>query len=141
MKKLEVNGHVYGIGKLNPLIQFHIARRLAPLFAVMGISLMSLKEGAEATVDDFIPMMEPIMQMMGKMSDDDANYVLYSALRVVNREQAMDRWAPITSSGGNNIMFDDIDMPTMLRLVFEVLKDNLGSFLMGLDDVKSSPSP
>ncbi|EBQ1834569.1 hypothetical protein A0Q22_20690, partial [Salmonella enterica] len=45
---------------------------------------------------------------------------------VVSRKH-MDGWTPVFSSG--QLMFDDIDLLTMLQLVARVVADSLGNFL------------
>lgn len=129
MSKLEVNGHTYAVGKLNALTQFHVSRRLAPMLAAMGISLQSLQTGMNSSMEDFLPVLGPITDMMAKMPDEDVNYIIFTCLAVVSR-QSGEKFGPITQ--GQNIMYEDIDMPTMLRLVVEVVKENLGTFMQGL---------
>jgi hypothetical protein len=107
-------------------------RRLAPLLAQMGVSLQTIQSGISADLTDFLPALGPITNALAKISDDDANYIIFTCLEVVSR-QSGEKWSRITS--GMNLMYDDIDMPTMLRLVVEVLKVNLGSFMQGLPDV------
>lgn len=126
---LEVNGHKYGIGKIPPITQFHITRRLAPMLAQMGISLQMLKAGADT---DFLSVLGPLTDMLAKMSDDDANYVIFTCLAVVTREDS-GKWTRVST--GTNMMYEDIDMATMLRLAIEVVKENLGSFMRGLPEV------
>ena len=128
----------YRIGKLDALKQFHVSRRLAPLLAEMGISLTMLSKGAGTGIDDFLPILGRIGEMMAKMTDADSNFIIFTSLGVVDIKQG-DKFAPVAVGG--NLMFQDMSMTTMLRLVGETLKDNLGGFLMGLDVEKSSPSP
>jgi hypothetical protein len=130
--QLEVNGNQYSISKLSPMMQFNVVRRLAPLLAQMGVSLQTIQSGISADLTDFLPALGPITNALAKISDDDANYIIFTCLEVVSR-QSGEKWSRITS--GMNLMYDDIDMPTMLRLVVEVLKVNLGSFMQGLPDV------
>lgn len=136
--KLAVNGHTYAIGKLNALTQFHISRRLAPMLAQMGISLNSLRKGVSSDLEDFLPVLGPVTDMMAKMSDEDVNYILFTCLSVVSR-QSGDKFSAVST--GTNLMFEDIDMPTMLRLVVEVVKENMGTFIKGLSDAEALPSP
>lgn len=137
MSTLPVNGQTYMIGKLNALTQFHVSRRLAPLLAQMGVSLHSLRAGLNADLEDFLPVLGPVTDMLARMSDDDANYIIFTCLSAVTR-QSGERWAAITA--GQSLMFDDIDMPTMLRLVVEVVKDNMGAFMRELPDATQSTS-
>lgn len=135
---VEIKGATYQIGRMPPITQFHISRRLGPMLAVLGISLSQLENGAKKTVLDFAPMLGPVMDIMSKMSNEDSEFIIFTCLAVVKRDQGEGRFAPITK--GTAMMFDDIDMPAMLRLVVEVLRTNLGGFLQGLGDEVTLPS-
>lgn len=52
--------------------------------------------------------------------------VIHPCLAVVSRKH-MDGWTPVFNSG--QLMFDDIDLLTMLQLVARVVADSLGNFL------------
>lgn len=130
--RLEVAGNNYNIGKLSPMVQFNVTRRLAPLLAQMGISLQTLQKGMQTDMTDFLPVLGPVTEALARISDEDANYIIFTCLDVVSR-QSGEKWGRINS--GANLMYEDIDMPTMLRLVVEVIKENLGSFMRGLPDV------
>ncbi len=43
---------------------------------------------------------------------------------------APDKWVRVINGG--RLQFDDIKMPTMMRLAFEVIKENLGDFFGAL---------
>lgn len=136
---IEIKGSVYRMGKLNALAQFHVTRRLGPILATMGISLSKLEAGAKGmSWDDFLPILEPITDVMAKMSNQDVDYVIITCLSVVSRQQGEGKFSPIMT--GTNLLFEDIDMPVMLRLVVAVLQENLGGFLPGLSDAQTSQS-
>jgi hypothetical protein len=52
-------------------------------------------------------------------------------LGIVQRKQGS-AWAPVWSSQGACLMFDDVDLATILPLVVRVITDNLGPFISGL---------
>lgn len=135
---ITIDGSRYQVGKLNALQQFHLARRLAPVLATMGVSMAQLKAGSNLDLSDFTEMLGPVAEVLAKMSDADANYIIHTSLSVVSREQGSDRWAPVCVSG--NMMFVDIEMPAMLRMVVETLQVNLLNFLAEPSDVTTSPS-
>ena len=140
MKTIEINKVTYRVGKLPALAQFHVSRRLGPVIATMGIELAQLKDGMKLDFSDFIPLLGPITDVMAKMSDADVNYIIFTSLGVVSRQQdeAGKKFAPITTN--MSLLFEDIDMPVMLRLTVEVLRDNLQGFLPGLSDDPTSQS-
>lgn len=138
---MEMNGKNYRIGKMNALAQFHVARRLLPALATAGIGLAQLKE--LSGVEDLVPLLAPISEVVSKMSDSDANYIIFTCLQVVSREEVTEpgkpgRFAPVVS--GNQLMYMDIDMMQMLRLAAEVVKENLGGFLTVPGGETNSPS-
>lgn len=129
MTTIEIKGVKYQLGKLNAISQFHVSRRIAPVFVAIGVPLQSLMGGMKMDLGDMAMLLEPVANIMAKMPDEDVNYILYTCLSVVRREQ-LGKFAPVTT--GTSLMFEDIDMPTMIRLVIEVLRDNLGNFLLEL---------
>lgn len=138
---MEMNGKNYRVGKLNALAQFHVTRRLLPALATAGIGLAQLKE--MEGLDDLMALAIPLSDVVSKMSDADSNYIIFTCLQVVSREEVVEpgkpgKYAPVVS--GNQLMYSDIDMMQMLRLVAEVVKDNLGGFLTVPGDETNLPS-
>lgn len=133
---LAINGQNYRAGKLNALAQFHVLRRLAPVLASIGMSLEQIQKFK--TPEDFARVLGPISETLSQMPDEEANYVIFTCLAVTSREQGDGRFAPVTSK--NAIMFEDIDMAVMVRLVAEVLKENFLGFLKGLGGATESTS-
>ena len=136
---VEIKGQTYQLATLPAITQFHVSRRLGPILATVGISIQMLKSGLKLDLDDFVPMLEPVLDVMAKMKDEDVNYVMFTCLGAVKRLQGENKWAPVTTAG-SLIMFEDIGMDLMLRLVIEVLKENLGPFLMELGEEPKLPS-
>lgn len=141
--EIEVKGITYSVGKLNALTQFHISRRVAPILASMGISLAALKAGAKISVEDMAVSLGPVSEVLANMSDEHVEYIIATTLAVVRRKQSTDAqgkatWAPVAR--GAQLMFDDIDMAAMLRLVVAVLQENLANFLRELGEPATSPS-
>jgi hypothetical protein len=132
--ELEVLGSTYRLGKIPALTQLHIMRRLLPALVAVGIRAEDLakREGGAGFVD----LMEPAVKIMGSMTDQDVNYVLFELLGAVTRKQG-ERFAAITN--GQRLMFEDIDMPAMVRLAGGVLQENLGGFFALLPAGKLSP--
>lgn len=128
MSIIEVKGNKYECGRLSAVTQFHVTRRLGPVLVVAGISIEMIRTGMKLALDDLVSMAGPVIEVLSKMSDADTNYILTACLSAVKRESA-GKFAPITADKSLDLMFADIDMPTMLRLVVEVLKENLGNFL------------
>lgn len=121
-----INGAVYQVRKLTPYQQFHVARRLAP--ALWALSTMADGDTSGTLHDKVLGALEPVAEILAKMTDADSEYILTTCLSVVYR-QSGNSWGPVAPQGSAGaLMFDDITLPIMMRLTFEVLKENLGSF-------------
>ena len=134
-QELEVTGATYQIGKVSALVQLHVGRRLLPALVAVGMRAEDLgRSGGESGMANF---MEPAIKIMGSMTDEDVNYVLFNCLAAVKRKQG-ERWANIVN--GNRLMFEDIDMPSMVRLTAAVLQENLGGFFALFSVGRASPA-
>jgi hypothetical protein len=148
------------INRMNVFDQAHVARKVAPIWFGMGRGYIQAQqhritndsgEGytngedqAGGAVENAIMFeaMQPISEILAKMEDEDVNYVLKKCLAVCQRWNGQ-QWVPMMRGG--NLMFEDIDLATLLQLVMEVVSDNLGPSLLGLLGQRSatedSPSP
>lgn len=122
---IEIAGHQYTVGKLDARRQFHVVRRLAPILAGLGeATVKALQNGKKPS---FEVIAQPIADKLAKMSNEDVDYVLTSCLsvcsRLVNGEPALVQ-APKTDL----LMFPDITMEVMLKLMIAVIEENMGDF-------------
>ncbi|MCP0398443.1 hypothetical protein KU575_22060, partial [Salmonella enterica subsp. enterica serovar Give] len=74
----------------------------------------------------FETLLPRIAEELSSLTEEDTNAIIHPCLSVVSRKH-MDGWTPVFSSG--QLMFDDIDLLTMLQLVARVVADSLGNFL------------
>ena len=120
----------YSIGRMDALTQFHVARRLAPVIAVLGESVAKLADSPETKSQEawVASVFGPVMDIVAKMGDEESNYIIHACLAVVGRQQEGGKYAPIQRN--KLLMFNDIEMPVMFRLVVEVIKENLGGFFV-----------
>lgn len=124
--ELPVGEDLYQIGRLSALSQFHVTRRVAPILANMGVSVIdSLRVSGKLSDDDMVAVMGTAADVVSKMSDADVNYVIFTCLAVVRKKQE-NVWAAVVN--GQQFMFQDMDMQLMMRLTVAVLKENLSSF-------------
>lgn len=142
MKDVDVNGNTYRIGNMDPRSQFHVTRRLGPVMSALGAALTTLlpklamptpdvvvgdaKKGATLSDEQMLFVMGPLMDVVAKMPEDDVNYVIDRCLAVVQRRDG-EKWASVMHQSGQ-LMYQDIQMPTMMRLVVEVVMGNMGDF-------------
>jgi hypothetical protein len=136
---MELDGNSYQIGKMDLFDQIHVARKIAPAISGLGesISLIQDKLKHLSDVDEdqeafFNKVLwsgsGPITEALSQMKEEDVNYVMKKCLSVVMRlDKISNRWSKVTASNGQP-MYQDIDMLVMMRLVWAVIQDNLGSF-------------
>jgi hypothetical protein len=118
---VEIGGQMYRIGRMDAKKKFHVARRLAPLLSAWS----SAKPGA-----DMMQSLGPIADALSRMSEEDTDYVLDACLAVCQREQPNGQWAPVCTTSGR-MMFQDIDMPEMVQLAVNAVRENLAAFFPG----------
>ena len=140
MEIIPIGGHDYTIGRLNALDQLHVSRKIAPIIPnIMPILTEVAKgdlekviesieadENAElAGLEPLAKALEPFMEAIAKIPEEDVNYVIYKCLSVVKRNGSV-------VCRGESIMFDDLDMNHLLPLTVAVIRTNLGNFIQGL---------
>lgn len=140
MEIIPIGGHDYTIGRLNALDQLHVSRKIAPIVPnIMPILtevakgdlekvIESIESDENAELGGLEPLakaLEPFMEAIAKMPEDDVNYVIHKCLSVVKRNGSV-------VCRGESIMFDDLDMNHLLPLTVAVIRTNLGNFIQGL---------
>ena len=139
MLEFDIAGQHYRAGKLSAFQQLHLSRKLAPIIpkllpALEGFNGDSIDVGAIAAAFD------PLAGALAEMPDADCEYICATCMSVVQRQQDS-RWAAIWAASSKAMMFDDIDLPAMLQITVEVVRDNLGSFTHGLIAKVQAASP
>lgn len=135
MSETEIGGIRYQVNRMNVFDQAHVARKVAPIVFSMGKGYSQVVQGAQvANGEDgentmMFDAMVPITEILAKMTDDDVNYVLKKCLSVCQRHNGTN-WVPLMRSG--NLMFEDLELTTLIQLTMEVVQDNLGPSLLGL---------
>jgi Phage tail assembly chaperone protein, TAC len=143
MSEVELGGIRYQVNKMNVFDQAHVARKVAPIVFGMGRgysqALSNLggngalpingedPEPAQNTV--MFDAMLPIAEILAAMTDEDVNYVLKKCLAVCQRFNGQ-QFVPMMRGG--NLMFEDLELTTLIQLTMEVVTDNLGPSLLGL---------
>lgn len=129
-----VNGVDYRATKLSVFEQLKVCRKLLPVLSSIVPDLAKLRETAAATAGDrektsqvIGTILPKIADVVAGMPDEDVNAILHPCLSVVSRQSIAKNWTPVFSNG--ELMFDDIDLFTMLNIAGRVAADNLGNFL------------
>lgn len=137
--EFEINGNTYRSGKLDAFVQFHVARRLAPVQAALFKAGAAAQGQPEQVAGG--TAMAGLAEAIAGMPDADCDFVLMKCLGAVQRKQDSG-WSNITAAGGKSLTFSDIDMLTMLQITQRVIEENLGGFFgESADPSPSPPSP
>lgn len=107
--------------KMDPFKQIHVIRRMGSLFPSVA--------GAVRVPDKMLAA-GYIGAALGRLSDDDANFILNSCLATCQLKQGT-MWASVVDANGT-LMFQDMQLPEILELVWKVLEDNFRPFIKDL---------
>jgi hypothetical protein len=123
------NGIEYRIGALNAFQQLHIVRKISPLVKSL-VPAFAAMDKDRVSVEDVIEHLDPITRELSTLDDSTVEYVLNTALSVVQRNQD-GNWHPVWSADARAFMYDDMDMALGLKLTYDVVQDQLGPFIKG----------
>jgi hypothetical protein len=148
MLEFNVGEHRYRARKMNARQQFHVARRLGPLFnqlLQLGPAIANLTPGTMGDAEAnkvFEEALGAFTSALAKIPDQDCDYVLDRCMEVSQRLQGgngsgQSVWADVWNSRLGRMMFEDIDVAEMFNIAGEVLRDNLSGFF----SIMPGPSP
>lgn len=137
-----IKGVNYRANKLGVFEQLKVSRKLLPILAGLMADFSTIKTmlPTTTTLDSgnldklepvFNTLLPRIADELSKLTEDDTNAIIHPCLAMVVRENGK-QWTPVFRSG--ELMFDDIDLFSMLQLVARVVADSLGNFLPELPD-------
>lgn len=131
--EFEIKGVNYRASKLSVFDQLKVSRKLLPVLAGMLGDFQGIKAAAQGgdvykALETALPK---IANSLAEMSEEDTNAIISPCLSVVARQNGK-VWAPVMVQGA--LMFDDIDLMSMLQIVGRVVGDSLGNFLPAAPD-------
>jgi len=127
MTEFTHNGYEYRAGQIDAMTQFHIVRRLAPMLS--AFKDVASPDGSPLTAD----ALGPVAAALGRVPDNDIEYVIGKTLAVVTRRKEGDTgYVKIWNAVANRPQFEDIGMPDMLMITMHVVQGALSPFLSGL---------
>lgn len=135
--ELAVSGRTYVFGHLDAFVAMHVSRKLFPMVMAMQRSMSGFapEELKLAQVDDekakalFDHATSPLIMAFAEMKNEDVDYILDKCLAVVQaKDPTTGALSPLRVNG--RMMYEDVDMPKMLRLAFIVVKEDLGDFFL-----------
>lgn len=130
----EIGGVFYRVGRLPARQQFHVVRRLAG--ALSGLGGLVPKGGALPKPEELMQsgdLLEKLLKALSDLDDATVDYVVDTCLAVVERKDKSGGWVKVVA--GSRLMFEDMDMLTMLTLVAKVIQGNLSGFFDALPHV------
>ena len=127
MSDITINDVKFRTGKIPALDQIKIVKRIFPLISGLGAAFDQMNNGAGGVWSALGPMGDAV----SKMPDADSDFVIKMCLGVCQKYHEVPgesggQWRRVISDGV--VMFDDLDMGTILQLTFAVLQENLGTF-------------
>lgn len=120
----QVGAHSYIISKMEMFSQLNVMRKLGPIIARTGAGFIA---DPPKTIEETMLRLEPAVDQLSAMSEDDFNYVMHRCLSVVRRVQGQ-MLQPVFNLGAKQMQFNDLNAAEAMQLVARVLGDNLGSF-------------
>ncbi len=127
-----IDGHEYRVfGRMPVKEQFHVARKIAPVLEGLGDVSALVEKGNKLTTAEAFALVGPLSQAVAKLPDDHCDFVVEKCLALVQRKVSDTVWGPVWNRQAQAMMYDDISLPTMLRLVGIVLQEQLMSFSSG----------
>lgn len=140
MALFTIGEHDYRSDKLDALTQFNVSRRIIPVVIALAPLIIpgaTEKDIALLITSDLsrnVALIQPALEAVAKMPDDDVNYVLAKCASRVFRANknpstgAVDSWSPIWNSSAKSLQYDDLGMVDLITIVWNVLRENLEGF-------------
>lgn len=115
---IKLDEAVYQIGRLGSFDQFNIARKLSSI--LMLLAAMYKKEGKKPSEEEFARL---LVAGTGDLSNEEMNMINRVCLSVVMRQQPNGTgWAAVIEPRSGQLMFEDIGLKEMARLVWGVVE-------------------
>lgn len=117
IKVITIGEREYQLRKMNAIKQFHLARKLAGLFAGM---VGGNSSNDEERINEFLTG-------ISNMEDSKAEELLFLTLQgVYVKVPKTGGWTPLVN--GNTLMFEDLSILDLGKIGFEVIRFNLSNF-------------
>lgn len=132
--EVEVGGDVFRVGILNAKQQLHIVKRILPIF-VGAATPGGFEPGPDASAearqqwedDQANRSVKRMADVISQVSDEDLDYIMDTALSVVQRKQG-DVWSSVMHPKAG-LMFQDLKLATLVQLTVRCIQENCGDFL------------
>jgi hypothetical protein len=140
MALFQVGGREYRSDPLDALTQFHVSRRLSPVVLALapliglGATVEDLTTVITSDIGSNLRILQPAIDAVAKMPDEDVNYVVIRTMSRVHRgvknlnTGAIESWTPVWNQSAGMLQYEDIGMVEMIQIVWIVLRENLSGF-------------
>jgi|SRR5271165_6183686 len=131
-RDFEIGGRKFKLNKVDAFKQFHIVRRIAPILSDLLPSIKDAQKikqenlSEEEKLEGLAKMAAPFMEGIAKLSDKDADFVLFGLLSSVEIQQPTGNWARVSTN--EMIMMQDLELPVLLQLAGRAFMFNLSGF-------------
>lgn len=139
-KNFEIRGKKFQLSKIDAFKQFHIVRRIGPILADVLPAMKDAEKFKDESAlaglsekekfDMVAGIAAPVMTGLSKLSDADAELVLYGLLSAVEVQQPTGNWAKVASN--SMLMVQDLELPILMQLAGRAFVYNLSGFFAGL---------
>lgn len=133
----EIGSKKFQLNKINAFKQFHIVRRIAPILADLLPAMKDVQKiqntdglSEDKKLDEFAKIATPLMNGISKLSDKDADLVLFGLLSSVQVQQETGNWANVSTE--TMLMMQDLELPILLQLAGRAFMYNLSGFFGAL---------
>jgi hypothetical protein len=118
MGQVTIDGKAYDIGRIDTFKQLDIARRWSPVLVNLGLIAHSGKGPPDPQA-----IYKAMMLFSRGIPQEDQDFVMASCLSVVTRQADNGQgWQPVREPQSGRLMFDDMDVMTVLQLTWRVLE-------------------
>lgn len=133
--KFSIGGMEFTVSKINALKQFQIVRRIAPILADLVPVAQKFSKLTESQLkEDQAELIAPIMSGISKLSDADANKVLFALLAAVEiKQMPIGNWARVAND--DRLMFEDLELPVLLQIAGRAFAFNMSGFFSAMPQV------
>ncbi len=135
-REFSISGKNFKLCKIDAFKQFHIVRRIGPILSDLLPALKDAKKFQKSSLSEddkfeaIAKLAGPLMTGVAKLSDSDADLVLFGLLASVEMQQAPGNWAKVANNG--MLMFQDMELPLMMQLAGRAFMFNLAGFFTAL---------
>ena len=128
---VEAGGLTYEVARLDTFKQLHLARKIGPLMIPALPMLLKLWEAGEkpnmgALLKQIAVYLPDALTIFSLMDMEQADFIVFTCLDAVYRKTGT---GSVKVRVQGNTMFNDIKLPDLFKLIYEVIKVNLGDFI------------